>query len=305
VNLRLITILVISGLSIFPREVDGEESISIYYSASLNGNLDGCNCDMNPVAGLVKQAAFLRSHEPPNLSLLVDAGDILDELPDEELARHILDVYAELGYNAIAVGDQELSNGLGKLFEYSQRYPLICHNLFVLTENGAVSFSGDPLNFKIGNLRICMFALIDPCLTDDTDREQNTIRIASPVSTAERLLGGCQQLEADLTIVLLHGSLPSAVNLVENVTGIDLLIFAHEGQLLPPQTIGNTVLVSPGNEGNYLGNVTVTVRPDTPDTIGNVENRFVYFSYSDDPDDPAVRERIRTYKAKLRSLLIE
>ena len=37
-----------------------EKQIDIYYSASLNGNLDGCECKGNPRSGLVKRAVFLR-----------------------------------------------------------------------------------------------------------------------------------------------------------------------------------------------------------------------------------------------------
>ena len=70
---------------------------------------------MNPVAGLVKRAAFLRSLETSGPSLILDAGDIFDEYP---LAAHILQVYAELGYDAIAVGDQEFTNGAAGLLEY-------------------------------------------------------------------------------------------------------------------------------------------------------------------------------------------
>lgn len=73
---------------------------------------------MNPVAGLVKRAAFLRSLETSGPSLILDAGDIFDEYPDPDLAAHILQVYAELGYDAIAVGDQEFTNGAAGLLEY-------------------------------------------------------------------------------------------------------------------------------------------------------------------------------------------
>jgi len=116
------------------------ETLRIYYSASLNGNIDGCNCDMAPTAGLVKRAAFLRSREAPEPSLLLDAGDIFDAFPDEELAHNILEVYRELGYDFIAVGDQELSNGLDSLLEYGRDFPLVCHNLSVLVE-GTMSSS--------------------------------------------------------------------------------------------------------------------------------------------------------------------
>jgi 2',3'-cyclic-nucleotide 2'-phosphodiesterase (5'-nucleotidase family) len=74
--------------------------------------------------------------------LLVDAGDILDEFPDEEITRHTFEVYRELGYDAIAFGDRELTNGLDRLLEYRQEYPLICHNLSLLVDkNRWVPFS--------------------------------------------------------------------------------------------------------------------------------------------------------------------
>jgi 2',3'-cyclic-nucleotide 2'-phosphodiesterase (5'-nucleotidase family) len=73
-----------------------ETTLTIYYTASLNGNLDGCTCEMNPVAGLVKRAAFLRTLKSSGTTLVLDAGDIFDEYPDPDLAKHILEVYREL-----------------------------------------------------------------------------------------------------------------------------------------------------------------------------------------------------------------
>ena len=115
---HLTTFLWLLFFTIIPLPAGSENTITIYYTASLNGNVDGCRCKMNPVAGLVKRAAFLRSLETSGPSLILDAGDIFDEYPDPDLAAHILQVYAELGYDAIAVGDQEFTNGAAGLLEY-------------------------------------------------------------------------------------------------------------------------------------------------------------------------------------------
>ena len=103
---------------------EDERTITILYSSSLNGNLDGCDCKGHPRGGLVKRAAWLRTPDQPERILLVDAGDLLDPYPDPDLATAIFDTYLELGYTAIALGDQEFANGLESLLEYSSRFRL-------------------------------------------------------------------------------------------------------------------------------------------------------------------------------------
>ena len=80
---------------------DAETTLTIYYTASLNGNLDGCTCEMNPVAGLVKRAAYLRNLDASSPTVILDAGDIFDEYPDLEPQ----DVEQSLRYAAWTVDD--------------------------------------------------------------------------------------------------------------------------------------------------------------------------------------------------------
>ena len=70
--------------------VAAENTFSILYTSSLNGNIDGCECKSGPKTGLVKRAHFLRSYDLQR-SVLVDTGDIFDVLPDELLSDLILD----------------------------------------------------------------------------------------------------------------------------------------------------------------------------------------------------------------------
>ena len=274
----------------------------IYYSASLNGNIDGCNCDMAPTAGLVKRAAFLRSREAPEPSLLLDAGDIFDEFPDEELARNILEVYQELGYDFIAVGDQELSNGLDSLLEYRRDFPLVCHNLSVLVERRWEMFSPEPVTVRLSGEKIGIIALLDPeTISPELKEIERSVRIHSPISTAKKLVGDLVDQDVTIVLLLYHGSHEKAQRLIEHCPDIDVVILGHEELLIPAWSFAKTVIVSPGEEGNWLG--MLSLRPLAGGTIDST-NEFRLFSFQKDPDDPSVRSRIRKYREMLRGRLL-
>jgi len=281
---------------------NGEHTLKILYSSSLNGNLDGCDCKGHPRGGLVKRAAWLRTLDQPEQVLLVDGGDLLDPHPDLELATAIFDTYLELGYGAIALGDQEFANGVVSLLEYRERYPLMAHNLTICPdENRCIFFSTTPQIMERAGLRIGVFALIDPqVFTLYPPELKNQIKIQDPKTTARNQLAYLAEEGAQLTVLLYHGPYQSAKQLAESLPGVDVLILAHEQRLIEPRRIGNTILTSPGENGNRLGILTVKILPE-----GRVEynNRFRLFSWHDDPDDPVVRRRIDEYKNKLRERL--
>ena len=278
---------------------DAETTLTIYYTSSLNGNLDGCTCDMNPVAGLVKRAAFLRALEPSGPTLILDAGDIFDEYPDPDLERHILEVYEELNYDAVAVGDQEIPSVAANTSEYKTNSPLICHNLLIQNSPPeSLVFTPGPVVVESKGLRIGILSLIDPATVPSPS--DKGIRIADPIPAAEMMLKRYGQMGLDVTVLLYHGPFRDAVELVNACPGIDVAIFAHEQRLVAPRKIGSALLSSPGEEGNQLGILTLHLGPRG---IENFESNFRFFSYEEDPDDPAVRSRIDTYRQKLRSLL--
>jgi 2',3'-cyclic-nucleotide 2'-phosphodiesterase (5'-nucleotidase family) len=279
-----------------------EHTLTILYSSSLNGNLDGCDCKGSPRGGLVKRAAWLRTLDKPEQGLLVDGGDLLDPYPDRELATSIFDTYLELGYAAIALGDQEFANGVESLLEYRERYPLMAHNLTICPDdNRCIFFSTTPQILERAGFRVGVFALIDPqVFTLYPPELKNQIKIQDPKTSARNQLAYLSEKGVELTVLLYHGPYQSARELAETVPGVDVLILAHEQRLIEPRRIGDTILTSPGEDGNRLGILTVKILPG-----GRIEynSSFRLFSWHDDPDDPAVRRRIDEYKTKLRQRL--
>ncbi len=259
--------------------------LTVYYSASL----DGCSCERTPAGGLVKRAAYLRE-QPRSGSLLLDAGDILGEHPDPTLARDILEVYRELGYQAVAAGEQELAAGVDALRGYMERFPLLAHNLPALSSTPA-----PPLIVAAGGLRVGILALLDPAVLAGRP-ESRALRVDPPEAAARPLLRACRELGVDLTVLLYHGPERGLLELIRACPDLDLVIFGHEGRLVPPRRIGSTVVASPGAAGNHLGILRLTVGAEG---IAGFHNQFRFFSYRDDPDDTAVRARIREYREAL------
>jgi 2',3'-cyclic-nucleotide 2'-phosphodiesterase (5'-nucleotidase family) len=261
-TLPAVVLLVACTVLVFPQE-DGETSLTILYSSSLNGNINGCDCKGHPRAGLVKRAAWLRKLKDPEQTLLVDAGDLL---------------------------------------EYRERYPLMAHNLSVcLDENSCIFFSTTPLIVERGGARIGVFALIDPqVFTLYPSELKDKLKIQDPAAAACNQLYYLEKQGVEATVLLYHGPYESATALAEKVKGVDVLILGHEQRLIEARRIGNTIVASPGEDGNRLGILDLSLG-----STGRIEfsNRFRWFSWREDPDDPQIRQRIDEYKQKLRDRL--
>lgn len=279
-------------------------SIKIMYTSSLNGNLDGCPCRTDPKAGLVKRAAFLRSITDRSDVILVDTGDILDSYPDEPLAEEIFKIYDELGYDAIGLGDHELSNGVKKLLEYREDFPLMSHNFTInQDDSGRILFSSEPMIIDKGTVKIGIFSLISPKVFNRySEKYKKHIRISRPEKIAEKMVFSLRKEKVDIKVLLYHGGYESAEKLAENIKGIDVIVVGHEQKLIEGEKAGNAIIVSPGAEGNYLGTLELYILNDD---IIDYKNMFRIFRYEVDPDDPSIRERLNKYNAEKKSRLID
>jgi len=305
-RLSLIVSLIFLATSLFCAGKEETASLRIIYSASLNGNLDGCRCKSNRRAGLVKRAYYLKSMYKDSKitanTILVDAGDILNVYPDPMLADAILKTYSELGYTAVAVGDQEFSNGIDKILEYREKYPLISNNLSICPdENRCIIFSLSPMIIEKAGVKIGIFALLDPYVFTLYPKElKKHITLSPPETAAENTVEQLNKSDAALKILLYHGPYENAVKLIKNVPGIDVVIVGHEQRLIDLTTIGKTVLVSPGREGNRIGILTVSLSKKSE--LSYI-NSFKLFDYEKDPDDKTVRVRIDQYIKAMHSKL--
>ncbi len=276
-------------------------ALTVLYSASLNGNLDGCDCRSNPRAGLAARAAWLRSDPRRIEALLVDAGDLLDVDPDPELAREILEAYAELGYDAMAAGDQELNAGAREAASWRGRFALRAHNLTLCLEDRCLFFDTEPLVLSKGGETVGLIALLDPqavALYPETLR--GSLKLQPPVDAAGPLVSELRARKVDWIVVLFHGPLAEAERLARKVRGIDLVVVGHEQRLVEPRRVNGALIVSPGEEGNRLGLLSLRKGP-----FGLVRSahEFRLFRFDRDPRDPQILARFERYRRRLREAL--
>jgi 2',3'-cyclic-nucleotide 2'-phosphodiesterase (5'-nucleotidase family) len=274
-----------------------EETVRVLYSASLNGNIDGCDCLTRPKAGLVKRAAFIKALPSLESSVLLDCGDVSATRVDPALSKALLDTYRELAYDAVAVGDQELINGVSPFFSSLDAFPFVSDNLTVCDSDQVCRrVSAGPLMLTRGKARVAVISLIDP---DVFARYQQSVtkclKVVPPTVAAGPLIRDARDSGADLLILLYHGPVEAAEALVADNPGIDLLVVGHEQQLIDGKRLGGTVEVSPGGDGNWIGSATFV---KVGDAWRFSSNSLRMFAFNRDPDDPVVRKRIEEYYSK-------
>jgi 2',3'-cyclic-nucleotide 2'-phosphodiesterase (5'-nucleotidase family) len=298
-KIRILRVLLLGAAALLSASLLPAQSLTIYFTASLRGNLDGCNCERNRVAGLVKRAAFQRT--VPKDALVLDAGDILDATRDPDLTREILAVYKELGYAAVGVGETELSEGTEALAANARRFPFLSHNLQIRTKGGWEPLSAKPLLLTRAGVRIAVLGVTESkALESHPELKEGNLRLEDPVRTVARLAEEARKQGARLVIVLFHGEDAAARRLAEASPQVDLVLFGHAGWLVPPEKAGRALVASPGENGNRIWVLTLRLGASG---VESFEKHLVVFAYDKDPDDPSVRERVRAYRKKLQERL--
>jgi len=277
----------------------GKGELTIYYSNSLNGNFIGCDCKENPKAGLSKRIHYIRNNINPEKSVLIDGGDILDVYPDKKAASLIFDAYKRVGYDAVAVGDQEFTNGIEAFRGYADAYPLLCANLAVSADSGGKQILPGYKIIDRGGYSVGIFSVIDPKVFQLYDRKlRNHIELQNPEKSASNMLDKMQAEGIDFSLLMYHGYARNAEKLLSRIKGVDIALITHEQKTINAETWNDTLVVAPGKNGNTLGMLTVKTTPQGELTY---DNTFHTFRFLHDPDDKAFMEHVQKYKDSLSS----
>jgi 5'-nucleotidase len=203
--------------------------------------------------------------------VVFDAGDLLFKKyfnpiqADEqkiltEKAYLIINSYNLMGYDAIGIGDDDLSLGKELLLEISKKanFPFLSSNIFD-EESGKLLFSHYIIR-KIDGLRIGIFSLLSPdSFLGQGDPRRKGLIFKSPVETAQSMIKELQP-QTDLIILLSHLGYQKDVELAQTVSGIHLIIGSHTGMNLPhPPIVNNkTIILQTGPKGMYAGRLDLT-----------------------------------------------
>ena len=195
--------------------------------------------------------------------LVVETGDLLFKkysapIPERGLkaaaqkAFLIIDSFNLMGYDAMGIGDGDLSLGKEFLLKISKRakFPIISSNVF--DEGSEKPLFQTSVVKEISGLRIGIFSLLSPdVFLGPPDPRRKELIIRSPVETARDMVNELGP-KTDLVMVLSHLGYPKDVELAQTVPGIHIIVGSHTGvNLTNPPVIKNTLIVQNASKGMY------------------------------------------------------
>ena len=210
--------------------------------------------------------------------LLLSAGDASQGTPlvNLSLGGTAIDYMNLAGYDAMATGNHEFDWGLENLqkLAHDAEFPILAANL-TYTESGELVFDDSIVFTTDSGLKVGVFGLATP--ETATKAHPDKVKGVSFAAGQELYDVAQQQVDklnadgCDYIIALSHlgdsaESAPNrSVDLLDHVTGIDLMVDGHSHTTLPEgdTSHGDTLRVS---TGEYLNNIGVVVYDAASDT---------------------------------------
>jgi 2',3'-cyclic-nucleotide 2'-phosphodiesterase (5'-nucleotidase family) len=208
---------------------------------------------------------------------MLDAGDFLfkkfsNPIPENELkmttekAYLMIESFNFLGYDALGIGDDDLSLGKEFLMGTSKKakFPFLSSNLMD-EESGRILFHPYILK-SINGLRVGIFSLLSPdTFLGQGDSRRKGLIFRSPVETAQSMVKELQS-KTDLILLLSHLGYQKDMELAQTVSGIHAIIGSHTGINLPyPPIVNNkTIILQTVPKGMYAGRLDLTLYNHEP-----------------------------------------
>jgi 5'-nucleotidase/UDP-sugar diphosphatase len=195
--------------------------------------------------------------------LVLDSGDLFfkrytNPIPENELkglaekARLIIESLNLMGYDAVGIGDDDLTLGKEFLLEISKKahFPFLSSNLFN-DDSGKTLFQSSLIK-EIRGLRIGIFSLLSPdFFANRSDPRRKGLNIRSPIETAQAMVKELKP-KTDLIILLSHLGYVKDIELAQTVQGINIIVSGHTGiNLIYPVVIKNTIILQTASRGMY------------------------------------------------------
>jgi len=135
-----------------------------------------------------------------------------------------IDAMAAMGYDAVAVGEEELAGGEERFRELaaSGRLPLVCANLLDAKTGKPVARPW--IMVERGGLKLGVFGVIAPETQGLIGRRGYSLKVANWIATAKELVPQIRAAGADLVVALSHVSECRTGDMIRAAPGIDFAV---------------------------------------------------------------------------------
>ena len=247
--------------------------------------------------------------------LVLDSGDLffkkyLQHIPENELkmmgekAHLIVECLNLMGYDAVGIGEDDLTLGKEFLLEISRKanFPFISSNLFD-EASGKLLFQSSLIK-EIHGLRIGIFSLFSPDLfTNSSDPRRKGLNIRPPLETAEAMVKELRG-KTDLIVLLSHLGYAKDIELAQSVQGINIVVGGHTGiNLIYPVVIKNTIILQTASRGMFGARLDLLLYNHEPvfynsATKTSLENNLNSINHRLSSKDAPEAEKVQWQKAK-------
>lgn len=233
--------------------------LSILHTGDIHGNLDS-------LPYLATVVGKHRTKKPD--TLLLDAGDWSrgHELSEQFQGKPVIEIFNEMGYTAVGVGEGDLAWGLGSLRARAReaRFPVLAANLRDARGNPPEDLAPyaliDTCEVRIAIVGLCC---ADCALEGET-------QVLDPIAVLREVAAQVVAEGAQALLVLSHLGLEADRQLAAAVPGIACIVGGHShDELNEPDVVEGTVISHAGAEADTVGALELELAVPTqskPDT---------------------------------------
>lgn len=243
--------------------------------------------------------------------MLIDAGNFCT--PWRTRYQYIKDRYffeamKRLGYDAIAVGPDDVRFGRKRLLKTVEEYdlPLVSSNIIDKRGTGHLgapyiirTVGGSRLLFwRRGGLKVGILSVVLPAYIHSINEEIDKYYDVSDTRiSALETISTLKEAGCELIIALSHLGWENSLEFAEAVPGVDIVINGHRTHNgMYHEYVGETIVVDTGINRSSFAEITVTIENGTPGYNAQDMGK-VLLSFDGDPEFTALE---KSYEKELR-----
>ena len=236
--------------------------LHIIHTNDLHGHLE--NWDILSAYIQKRREKLKQSGEPIILCDIGDAMDTVHPLVEASRGKIMVDLFNELGYDLVTIGNNEGLNftpkGLKKVYAEA-KYQVVCANLLDAQTGDLPEWAIPYKIFSINGRSIAFIGLTAPYQTYLYNGYQALDIYDCLHRQLERIQNG--QTEVDAIVLLSHLGLSEDRLIANKFPQIDVILGAHTHHVLVEgEVINQTLLAACGRYGEFVGEVILDFQQD-------------------------------------------
>ncbi len=233
--------------------------VTIIASGEVHAQIDSCGCPNDPVGGLTRISTIVKELRGKSDALFIDAGgfsaggiyDLSTQGRSADSLRTEATIAAmgKMGYDAVAVGDEELGFGMRRLAWAADdaKLPIVCANLFY----GNGHYATQPWRFvRRGGLVFGITAVVtgDKLFSLDT-----SVRVEDPVASVKQIWKKLRR-NCDVPVIISHLGEDESIRMADSFPEARVVLNGHRKTTTAPALVrpDSSAIIQFGYEGKTI-----------------------------------------------------